>query len=238
VVAAMVALVGATVLTTGAYFTDSKGGSISGNLGTVSVNISGANIDFKNLLPGVDQTQTVTVKNTGTANEDMWLVFSNDNGAWSAVNDLGAYGIFTVAGHVYDNLNNAFPAGSGPAGIISTNPDSGCYNVVRPDIAYLPHAIKLWTLVPNQVATFNIAFHFNACMTGGNGTGAPLWASVANDIPNLHANALTPLPLQFSVAAFQQGVDPQDQMNGLGRITPFTLPWPTDTRTPSQWYQW
>ena len=222
------ALIGVAVVGTGAYFTDSKPGAITGNLGTVAVDIAGQNIDFANLLPGVDQTQTVTVHNTGTANEDMYLAFDNTNLGWSAVNDLGAYGIFTVNGVVYDNLNNQYAAGTGPAGVISTNPESACYNVVRPNIAYLPHVIFLATLSPNQVWTFNVSFHFNACLTGGNGTGAALWQAADSNFPTIG-----PVPLNFKVAAFQEGVNPNDQMNGAGKIAPLTLPIPGDTRSPS-----
>lgn len=228
VITAMVVLIGATVVTTGAYFTDSVGGSITGNLGTVAIRTSGQDIDFKDLLPGVDQTQTVSVRNTGTGNEDIYLAFKNDNLAWSAVNDLGAYGIFTINGKVYDNLNNAYPQGTTGAPVISTDPSSGCYNVARPAIAYLPHVIKLGTLAPNQLWSFDISFHFNACMTGGNGTGASLWSAADTNFPTIG-----PVPLDYQIAAFQPGVDPNDQMNGAGKIAPLVLPIAGDTRTPA-----
>ncbi len=129
--------------------------------------------------------------NTGTANEDMYLAFDNANLAWSAVNDLGAYGIFTVNGTTYANLNNQYAAGTTGAPVISTNPDSGCYNVVRPPIAYLPHVIFLATLVPDQVWTFNVSFHFNACMTSG--AGGTLWGAAADTnfaaIPLQHSSS-------------------------------------------------
>jgi hypothetical protein len=229
IAASMISL---AVASTGAYFTDSKGGQITGNLGTVAVDIAGQNINFANLLPGVDQTQTVTVHNTGSANEDMYLAFDNSNLGWSAVNDLGAYGIFTVNGVVYNNLNNAYAAGTTGAPVISTNSASGCYNVVRPAIAYLPHVIPLATLAPGQVWTFDVSFHFNACMTGGNGTGASLWSAADAQFPTIG-----PVPLLFKVAAFQQGVNPNDQMNGSGKIAPLTLPISGDTRTPAGTFQ-
>ena len=225
---ASVALISTLVASTGAYFTDAKPGAITGDLGTVKVAISGEAITFANLLPGEDQTATVNVVNTGTGNEDMWLVFDNDNLAWSAVNNLGAYGIFTVNGVVYDNLSNQYAAGSGPAPVISTDPTSGCYNVPRPNIAYLPHAIKLGTWTPGQAATFNISFHFNACMTGPNVDGVSLWGAAASTgFP-----AIPPAPLNFKIAAFQPNVLPTDQMNGAGKIAPLSLPIPGDTRVP------
>jgi hypothetical protein len=83
------ALIANVVIGSGAYFTATQPGSITGNVGTVAVAISGQNINFADLLPGQVQTQTVNVENTGTGNEDMYLVFDNANYAWSAVNDLG-----------------------------------------------------------------------------------------------------------------------------------------------------
>ena len=77
-VAAM-ALISTLVVGTGAYFTDNKPGAVAANFGNVAVNVAGANIDFANLMPGEVQTQTVTVQNTGTGNEDIWLAFDNTN---------------------------------------------------------------------------------------------------------------------------------------------------------------
>ena len=110
-VVATAALIGGVVATTGAYFTDSKsGGAINGNLGSVLVDASGMSINFADLLPGEVQSQTVTVSNNGTGPEDMYLSFDNTNLGWSAVNDLGQYGRFVIAGNVYDNLSNSYAA--------------------------------------------------------------------------------------------------------------------------------
>jgi hypothetical protein len=208
-------LISVAVAGTGAYFTASAPGSISGNLGTVAVGISGQNINFANLLPGASQTQTVTVQNTGTGNEDMYLAFNNDNLAWSAVNDLGQYGKFTINGVVYDNLNNKYADGTPGSG----NMPGSCSSIARNAINYLPHVITLATLTPGQVWTFDITFQLNACKTDGD--GAALWSSVANDFSPLLTG---PLPLNFVVAAFQPGVNPTDPFNGAGKISPLTLP--------------
>ncbi len=229
--AAAVSLIGIAIGATGAYFTASQPGSITGNLGTVAVTVSGANINFANLLPGQVQTQTVTVTNTGTGNEDIWLAFDNTNLGWSAVNDLGQYGKFVINGNTYDNLNNQWvsstPGVSAPGvGVMSINPLSGCYNVPRVAINYLPHVIFLGTLTPSQVWTFGVSFNFNACMTGGNGTGAALWSAADSNFPTIG-----PVPLNFKVAAFQPGVNPNDQMNGSGKIAPLNLPIAGDVRT-------
>lgn len=205
-------LVGVAVAGTGAYFTASNGGTISGNLATVAVTTSGGaggyNLDFTwdNMLPGVDSVANVGIQNTGTVPEDIYLAFDNTNGVWSALNTLGAYGIFTVNGSlVYNNMNNQYAEGTDSSGqVISTSPTSGCYNVPRPNhIEYLPHIIFLGTLGPTASLPLTLAFHFNACMTGGQGN--PFG------------------PLVYHVAAFQVGVNPTDPMNGAGQIAPLNL---------------
>ena len=208
-------LISIAVAGTGAYFTASQPGSISGNLGTVAVAISGQNINFANLMPGETQTQTVNVQNTGTGNEDIYLAFDNSNLAWSAVNDLGQFGKFTINGVVYDNLNNKYPDGTPGSG----NMSGSCSSIPRNAINYLPHVIQLGTLTPTQVWSFDVSFQLNPCKTDGQ--GAALWSSIANDFSPLLTG---PLPLNFVVAAFQPGVDPTDQFNGAGKIVPLALP--------------
>lgn len=228
-VGATMALISAAVMSTGAYFTDSHGGAITGNLGTVAINTSGENIDFTDLMPGETQTQTVWVQNTGTGNEDIYLAFSNANLAWSAVNDLGQYGKFVVNGQTYDNLNNRYAAAdSGVPGTPSTTDfmPGSCSTVGRVPVNYLPHVIKLGTLSPGQLWSFDISFQFNACMTGGQ--GQTLWQAADTDFPTIG-----PVPLNYVVAAFQPGVNPQDPFNGAGQIAPLTLPIPGDTRVPA-----
>lgn len=229
--AATMALIGVAVIGTGAYFTDSTPGAITGNLGTVVVAVSGQDINFANLMPGETQTQTVTVRNDGTGNEDIYLAFKNDNFAWSAVNDMGQYGKFVIAGNTYDNLNNRYAQGTPGSGVMSTNPASGCYNVPRVAINYLPHVISIFTLTPGQTSTFNVSFTVNPCMTGGQ--GSTLWGTAPGDFSPPIAAA----PLQYVVAAFQPGVNPNDQMNGAGKIAPLGLPLATDSYSPPATFQ-
>ncbi len=229
--ATIMALIGIAVVGTGAYFTDTKPGAITGNLGTVIVNTAGQDINFANLMPGETQTQTVTVQNSGTGNEDIYLAFKNANFAWSAVNDLGQYGKFVIAGNTYDNLNNRYAQGTPGSGVMSTNPASGCYNVPRIAINYLPHVISIFTLTPGQIATFNVSFTVNPCMTGGQ--GSTLWGTA----PGNFSPTIAPAPLQYVVAAFQPGVNPNDQMNGAGKIAPLVLPLGTDIYSPLATFQ-
>ncbi|MBF6606601.1 MAG: hypothetical protein IVW53_13605 [Chloroflexi bacterium] len=219
--AGMASLIGVAVVGTGAYFTDSVGGQISGNLGTVAVAVSGQNINFANLMPGEVQTQAVTVKNTGTGNEDIYLAFDNTNKGWSAVNDLGQYGKFVINGKTYDNLSNKYNSTTGVPGapISGVFMGGSCSTVNRVPVNFLPHVILLGTLTPNQTWTFNIAFNIIACKSDGG--GADLWSSIANDFSPLLTG---PLPLNFKIAAFQPGVNPNDPFNGAGQIAPLSLP--------------
>lgn len=83
--------------TTGAYFSDTNQGDISGTIGSILIDTSGgsgaehANFSFANMLPGEAQTAVVGYKNTGANNEDVYIVFNNAT-ALSALNNLGAYG--------------------------------------------------------------------------------------------------------------------------------------------------
>src|SRR6185312_7866009 len=103
---ATVALLGGTAWvassTTGAYFSDTHTGSISGSIGSIQVTPSGGtgaehmNLSFTNMLPGEPQTVTVNYKNTGANPQDVWIVFNNAT-ALSALNNLGTYGEASLA---------------------------------------------------------------------------------------------------------------------------------------------
>lgn len=119
--------------TTGAYFSDTNQGAITGTIGSIRVDTSGgsgadhANFSFANMLPGEAQTATVSYENNGANNEDVWIVFNNPT-ALSALNNLGTYGEVHLKGNdiaLFDsaNLNDrastcgAFdPAGCWPLG--------------------------------------------------------------------------------------------------------------------------
>lgn len=216
-----VALIGSVVAMTGAYFTDTHGGgavnATEGNV-AVKINDSAGNapvINFAHLMPGVPQTTSVNVQNTGSGNEDIYIVFDNGNGGWSAVNALGAYGIFTIDGTIYDNLNNRYAWGTDSSGqVISINPTSGCYLVPRPaQIKFLPHYIKVASgLTPTASHLFDITFAMHACTTGPNIDGAGAFDSGYGT-------------LNFSVVAFEAGIAPTDPYNGAGKIVPLTLPY-------------
>jgi hypothetical protein len=205
-VGVLASLVSVAVAGTGAYFTASQSGTIISNSGTVAVTVTGQNITFANLLPGVQQTQTVAVHNTGTGSEDIYLVFDNTNLVWSGVNTLGQYGKFTIGGYVYDNLTNDATAltpgvaGAPETGFMTTA--GACSTVHRVPINYLPHVIFLGTVAAGMGQSVDISFLYNACTTTQGSTASGT--------------------LNFNIAAFQNGILPSDPFNGTSAIAPLS----------------
>ncbi|MGH8888589.1 MAG: hypothetical protein ACRDV3_02370, partial [Acidothermaceae bacterium] len=77
--AASGALIASATGATGAYFTDSTPGTISGSTGHLKLAVAGAtSMSFSGLVPGQYQTDNVTytTNSSATANEDIWLVFN------------------------------------------------------------------------------------------------------------------------------------------------------------------
>lgn len=122
------ALVGLTVSSTGAYFTDSKTGNINASTGHINVAISPADgqLNFTDLLPGDYQTTRVTyTAHPKGGSEDIWLVFPttsqndvNPSEAFTGMPDdaagggLGRYGHFAVSstgGASFTSYNLANP---------------------------------------------------------------------------------------------------------------------------------
>ena len=228
------ALISSVVASSGAYYTAGHSGQISGNNGSVAITVTGSGatatgdgtavaFDFSGIMPGAPgKTATINVTNTTTNAEDVWLVFDNTNGMWSAVNDLGQYGRFQVGGYVYDNLNNkntnTNTTTPGVAGTPSTTDfmtGLSCSSVGRVPINYLPHAIKIVGLAGGASSSFNMTFMYNACMTDHQGE------AIFN--PWTGDNAINPGPLMFNVVAFQPGVDPTSPFNGANAITQLNL---------------
>ena len=105
---------------TGAYFSEAKGGNITGTIGAVHVATAGGtggnglDFSFTNLMPGEPQTITVYYQNTGTGPEDIHLNFPNVP-ALHTLNNLGTYGEVHIAdsssGPVFDSANRRRPHG-------------------------------------------------------------------------------------------------------------------------------
>ncbi|MET4702983.1 hypothetical protein [Frigoribacterium sp. UYMn621] len=116
-IAASVALLGGTAFlasgATGAYFSDTHSGNISGTVGNIHVvpfgggGATGTDLAFSNLLPGVAKTVTLKYKNTGSDNQDVYIVFNNAT-ALSALNDAGTFGEVHLAANgtpIFDSAN-------------------------------------------------------------------------------------------------------------------------------------
>ena len=106
------ALVAVTVPATGAYFQDSKGGSMTASSGHLTLTTGETTINFAGLMPGVNKSQDITYNVDATdGNVDVWLVFDKTTvsalapsvteyqlftGNGSNPSGLGAYGFFQV----------------------------------------------------------------------------------------------------------------------------------------------
>lgn len=81
-VAAGAALVAAAAGGTGAYFTDSKAGSMSATTGQLKLNTTDTNLSFKDLVPGTNQTKDIDYNVATTGPSDVWLVFDPSDVAY------------------------------------------------------------------------------------------------------------------------------------------------------------
>jgi hypothetical protein len=161
-------LVGFAAQGTGAYFSDTSPGTVSGTVGSIHVVTQGgtgasSNIfSFDRLLPGAPQTVTISYTNTGNSAEDVYLTFPNAT-ALSALNSLGTYGNVQVnnAGgqDVFDsqNLNDGCLQGS-----VSTDHPIPCKG--------LPKQLQVASgLAPNATGTATFAFGYASKLSGSGG---------------------------------------------------------------------
>jgi hypothetical protein len=93
---ASAALIASAVGTTGAYFTDSKDGSLAGSTGHIKIDVSGQNLAFTGLMPGDYQTKTVAYSTNNTDKSDVWMVFNPNDPAYQAL--TGAKGNALASG--------------------------------------------------------------------------------------------------------------------------------------------
>jgi hypothetical protein len=168
-----VALLGGTAFvasgSTGAYFSDTHTGAISGTIGSIRITPSGGTIStdgsfmdlaFSNMLPGDPQTVTVNYQNTGANAEDVYAVFPNAT-ALSALNNLGSYGTLHLSsagngavGDVFDSANlNDNTTSCGPAGSTSVAHPIPC----EP----LPNQVLIASNVgPGGTGSFSFTFNY------------------------------------------------------------------------------
>ena len=186
----------------GAYFSDTHTGTITGSIGVVSVSTNGGNgaqnmdFQFTNLLPGTPQSATVTYQNTGSGPEDIYLTFPNAT-ALSALNNLGTYGSAHVDSNGTEifgsaNLNddtttcppgstttaNPIPCDALPAQLkLASNVQPGATGTVTFTFAY---ASKLSTQPTSPTAwnTYPVTGQTTVNAVDGTGAGLP-WGLVA-----------------------------------------------------------
>jgi hypothetical protein len=153
---------------TGAYFSDTHTGAISGTIGSIRITPSGGtesadgsymNLAFNDLLPGAPQTVTVDYQNTGNNPEDVYIVFPNAT-ALSALNSLGSYGTvhlsstgYGAVGDVFDSANLNDNGTSCPVGSTSVQYPTPC----EP----LPSDLLIASNVaPGATGTFSFSFNY------------------------------------------------------------------------------
>jgi hypothetical protein len=157
-----VALLASVSSSSGAYFSATRSGTITGSGATITETTSGgggtdsADLVYTNMLPNVAQTVTVNYGNTGSVPADAWLVFPNVT-ALSALNNLGTYGKIQIDSNTTDvfdsqNLNDhpSCPPGAGPAPVCKA----------------LPAQILLAThVVPGYGGSVSFSFAYGAKLT-------------------------------------------------------------------------
>lgn len=201
--AALAALVVAATGMTGAYFSDTHHGAITGNLGSIKVTPSGGtgadstDFTFTNMLPGEPQTATIQYQNTGLDNEDVWLVFDNAT-ALSALNNLGTYGeVHVTTDHELfgsKNLNDR----SSTCGPFSP---SGCWP--------LPSQIKIGSnIAPTAGGFVKFTFNYAGKLKDPAAEGAPFNIYPVPDQNTVNAADGTGSGLPYELVATQVGQTP------------------------------
>jgi hypothetical protein len=191
--------------TTGAYFSDTHNGTISGTVGSIKVTPYGgsgaesADLAFDNLLPGASQTVTVNYQNTGRNTEDVYIVFNNPT-ALSALNSLGTYGEVHLSANgnpLFDSANlNDRSSTCGPFA------PSGCWPLKS---SYLVKA----GAAPGSTGSVSFSFAYASKLsTQGAGSAVPPWNTypVAGQVTTVAGVSGTGLPYQ--IVATQPGVTP------------------------------
>lgn len=127
-------LVTTAIQGTGAYFTSSVDGNLTATSGHLTVTAPDTSINFQDLVPGVDQSQSVAfgVTPDSATNADVWLVFNPNSAAYAAFTGakkanggfdgstvtpqfdggMGQYGHFKVVGqqgHQFESYNLQLP---------------------------------------------------------------------------------------------------------------------------------
>ena len=197
---------------TGAYFSDTQPGTISGTIGCILVTASGGtpsgqgtsgqNFAFTDLMPGTAQTITVNYQNTCPTNaEDVWITFPNPT-ALSALNNLGRYGTVHVTS-----------AGAGAVGDVfysqNLNDNSVTCTPVDPGHCWpLPSQLKVANNVgPTASGSVTFSFMYASALSSPLAEGGP-WN--AYPVPGQFINPGPPTTsgLPYAIVATQPGITP------------------------------
>jgi len=191
---------------TGAYFSDTKSGQITGTVGAVKIVTwggtggDGLNLNFTNLMPGEPQHVTINYTSQGTGPQDLYLTFP-DVASLHALNNMGSFGEVTVtdsaSGQVFHstNLNDNRPDATGTCGPFSP---AGCWP--------LPTQLLVRTnLAPGASGQVAFTFSYPAKKKGGQGLAWNPYPSVGA-LPSDSVTSGDGLP--FNVVATQVGQTP------------------------------
>jgi hypothetical protein len=207
---ATASLVGFAATGTGAYFSDSSPGTITGSIGNIHISVSGgtgatnSNFAFNDLLPGAPQTVTISYTNTGVSPEDVFLTFPNST-ALSALNNLGTYGDVQVNDA---NGNDAFDSANLNDNTVSCPP--GSTSVAHPiPCAALPNQIKVDSnLAPGASATTTFTFGYASKLGGNGGTGGVWNTYPVSGQTTVNAGDGSSTGLPYAMVATQVGQTP------------------------------
>jgi hypothetical protein len=217
-----VGMLGATAFVasgqTGAYFSDTHTGAISGTIGSIRITPSGGtesndgsfmDLAFSNMLPGDPQTVTVNYQNTGANTEDVYVVFPNAT-ALSALNNLGSYGTVHLSsagngavGDVFDSANLNDNGTSCPIGSTSVQHPTPC----EP----LPNQLLIASGVnPGGTGSFSFSFNYASKLSTQAPVGStaywntyPVAGQTTTNVADGTGNGLP-----YEIVATQQGVTP------------------------------
>lgn len=194
---------------TGAYFSDTDQGNMTGAIGSIKVTGTNTDLAYTNMLPGEPQTVTAGFENTGLNNQDVWVVFNNEK-ALHAINNLGKYGNFAInsggnAIFASTNLQDGAYAATNSCGNVFTEADRGCWPLRK--------AYKLATnLAPEATGDVSFTFAYGAAMTfqpeaAKKGefpwNSYPVQFAGGEKYPEITGNGLP-----YQIVATQVGIDP------------------------------
>jgi hypothetical protein len=197
---------------TGAYFSQTVQGGVTGTVGSIHITPSTTtNISFSNLLPGAAQSVSVNYENTGSSSEDVYLNFNNLT-ALSALNNLGRFGAvhisstgFGAVGDVFDsfNLNDNTTTCEQPfVNTPSSGPTSACWPL--PNQLLVAHDVA-----SGATGSFTFTFEYASALSTQSGNFTDPWNSfpVAGQFTTNTSDG-NGNGLPFQIVATQVGITP------------------------------